>query len=424
MSFRNLTLPLGRTAVMLGTLALALGACTSDAGQESNQGAEAPEHSVSIDPDPVEVQEPAAEADLNDVQIPMHLGDSITVDPQWDTPPQVHDDVFLAPGEEDGKLIFSAVDADGTLLWTAERPLSCSGFAVTTADDQPLAVLTNLTEDDDAADEPWGAATATAYDLRTGEEVWGPVEVPGPHQGPGLVFAESSDGPMGNTGQRAALDSSTGEPTQDDAQVVGEYFGTVVVTEGDDLVASTDGGSNEVWRVPIPEHLVDPETGELNSPPSNRLPPGSALIGSAGAGFALWDLTRGELMDDELDDALFDLMSDTWIGLREGELTAMDASGEHLWSEEIGADSHVLGVGGVMAYILSESDELSTYNAVAGSTSEVFDPLEEGDVAVPLAFTDRGAAVVDTGTELLLVTETPRPAEDYEDGDAPPGPEQ
>lgn len=411
-----------RPAAVLGTLTLVLGACTSDVSRESNEGAETPERSISIDPDPVEVQSLASEADLDEIQLPMHLGDRISVDPPWDTPPQVHDDVFLAPGEREGKLIFSAVDAAGTILWTAERPLSCSGYAVTEADGQPLAVLTDLT--DEVTDESWGKTTATAYHLRSGEKVWGPVEVPGPHQGPGLVFAESSDGPMGNTGERVALDPSTGEPHDDDAHVVGEYFGSVVVTEGDDLVASTDGGSTEIWRVPLPAQLADLETGEVNSPPSSRLPPGSALIGSAGSGFGLWDLTRGELMDDDLDDAKFDLMSETWIGLREGELMAMDAGGEALWSEALGADSHLLGVGGVMVYILTGSQELGTYNAVTGSTTEVYDPLEEGDAAVPLTFTQKGAAVVDTGTDLLLVTETPRPAEDYEDGDALTGPER
>lgn len=55
------------------------------------------------------------------------------------------------------------------------------------------------------------ATTATALDLTTGEQIWGPVDVPGPYQGPGLVFAAPPEGFMGQTGPRVALDPTTGQ---------------------------------------------------------------------------------------------------------------------------------------------------------------------------------------------------------------------
>ncbi|RJN32370.1 hypothetical protein [Nesterenkonia natronophila] len=408
----TMRLPFHRSAALLGALALTLVACTSDEDRQSAEDVDVPEPQVPYDPEPVSVQAPAEDAEVDDVQFPTHLSDRISVDPAWDTPPQVHDGVFLAPREQEGKLVFSAVGAEGTLLWTAERPLSGSGFTVTAADDRPLAVLTDL-DNQNETDESAGVNAATAYDLHTGEEVWGPVEIPGPHQGPGLVFAEQDDESVDSTGRQVALDSATGEPSEEDSHIIGEFFGTLVFTDGNELVASTDRQTNELWRTTVPEDLTHEATEEIVSPSTNRLPPGSALIGLPEQGYGLWDITEGELLKGDLDDAMFDLMSETWVGVREEELVGFDLNGEQVWSEELSAEAQLLGVGGVMAYVLTEKDELRTYNTVTGSTTRLYDPLEEGTAAIPLAFTDRGATAVDTGTELLLVTDTSRPTEDY-----------
>lgn len=397
----------------LGTLALTLGACASDLDERPDV-AEASQPTVTIDPEPVSIQAPAQEANLDEVQLPVHLNDLISVDPQWDTPPQVHDGVFLAPGEQDEKLEFSAVAADGTQLWTAHRPLSCTGFALTSAGDRSLAVLTDL-DTEEASEDSLGATTATAYDLHTGEEVWGPVEVPGPHQGPGLVFAAGGDEPLGGTGQRVALDAATGERSVEGAAVVGEFFGTWVLVQDGDLIASTRGGSEELWRTPLPAELAGLDADEIVSPATNRLPPDSALIGTPEGGYGLWDLEAGEPLAEELDTAMFDAMGNTWVAVREEQLVGVDPQGEQLWSADLDADAELLGAGGVMAYVLLQGEGLDIYNTVTGNAARVYDPLDEGATAVPLAFTDSGATVVDTGTDLLLVSDVPRPAGDYDE---------
>src|SRR5690606_134129 len=132
------------------------------------------------------VDEPASEREITEARVPYNLWGMVAVDPGWDTLPQHADGVFLAPSEdEDGQaLTFTAVDEEGTILWTAQRPLSSSDFTLTTdADGRALAVLTDVATTDDAL----AGTPATAYDLHTGEEVWGPVTVPGPHYGPGVV---------------------------------------------------------------------------------------------------------------------------------------------------------------------------------------------------------------------------------------------
>ncbi|WP_218221027.1 hypothetical protein [Nesterenkonia sp. Act20] len=409
-----------RITALISVLALSLGACATEQAQEPTSQEEAAPASVSVDPDPVRVESAAKDAELDDVHLPVHLTDLVSVDPQWDTPPQVHDDVFLAPGEQDGRLVFSAVAADGTVLWTAERPLSCSGFALTSAGDRSLAVLTDLTEPGQSA-ETLGTTTATAYDLHTGEEVWGPVEVPGPHQGPGLVFAERGDEPLGDTGQRVALDAQTGERVGDGADVVGEFYGTVVVTDDGDLAASASGSAGDQWRVPADDGAADLDSEPVVSPATSRLPPGSALIGSPEDGYGLWDLNEGKLLESDLDDAMFDIMAQTWVAVRDETLIGLDPSGEELWSTDFDQEPQLLSAGGVMAYVLTEGKDLGIYNTVTGNEARVYDPLEDGETAVPLAFTEGAATVVDTGSELLLVTDQPRAAEDYEDQNDPLG---
>ncbi|MBO0595801.1 hypothetical protein I2485_13205 [Nesterenkonia sp. E16_7] len=405
---RSALLPV-RGGVVLGVLGLTLGACAAPAERDPSAEAGSTPSPGSIDPDPVPVQSPAEEVDLDAIQLPVHLSDFVSVDPGWDTPPQVHDGVFLGPREEDGRLVLSAVSADGTVLWTAQRPLSCTGFALTSAGDRALAVLTDVDPPNSPQDSSI-TTTASAYDLHTGEPVWGPVEVPGPHQGPGLVFAEPHEEPMGGTGRRVALDPETGERSPDGDHVVGEFFGTTVTARDGELIASDSEG--QLWRAPSSSPSATPDPEIPISPATNRLPPGTALLGSPADGYDLWDLSGGELLAEGIQDAMFDLMSETWVAIRGDELVGFDSAGGELWSLGLDAEPEILGVGGVMAYTLADGDALDIYNVVTGNTARIYDPLDDGATAIPLAFTDTGATVVDTGTELFLVTDEPGPPED------------
>ena len=83
--------------------------------------------------------------------------------------------------------------------------------------------------------------TASAYDLATGDPVWGPVELPGPHAGPGLVFQAPPEGFMGESGEAVALDPSTGQRLDaDGGRALGEFAGTVVRATADALTDIDD----------------------------------------------------------------------------------------------------------------------------------------------------------------------------------------
>ena len=104
------------------------------------------------DTEPVLVGERAEVVEYTEVRLPLEMTPMIVVDPGWTAVPLQLDGVFLGYREEEARLRFLAVDQDGTVLWTADRPLSCTGYVLTRgADEAPVAVLADVaepTEDD------------------------------------------------------------------------------------------------------------------------------------------------------------------------------------------------------------------------------------------------------------------------------------
>ena len=133
------------------------------------------------------------------MQLPLIVEPLELVEPGWDLDVKHLGDVFLSAGIGDERLGFSAVDSNGTTLWQAQRPRGCTGFTVTAdSEGKPLAVLTDSASDQSCSTE----VTASAYDLESGEQRWGPTEVPGPMHGPGTVFSPADD-----EAETVALDS-------------------------------------------------------------------------------------------------------------------------------------------------------------------------------------------------------------------------
>ena len=298
-----LALPLG---------AVALGSCdpNAPAPPEDPPGSGAGTESdgrpdIAVDPEPTLIGEFADPVDPTTVRLPLEMGVMIVVDPGWTAMPQVLDGIFLgyeevgddaggADGEDgangvggaDGedRLRFTALDQDGTALWSAQRPLSCTGFALSRdADGRAVAVLTDRAADGGA--DPM--TTATGYDLRTAETLWGPVAVPGPLVAPGLIFSAA---PESDDGARIALSAGTGEvlltdDALDEGRLLAEHSGLVLHTEGAELVArdSGDGADgadgadgtdgSDRWRLDLPEG-VDASTvrvaGRSTIPGSGR----------------------------------------------------------------------------------------------------------------------------------------------------------
>lgn len=380
-----------------------LAACSSP--QDSGPGESAPSEqaaAVEYDPQPQVLDEPLPEADAGDAQLPTQFTGRALLETDWGTPPQEADGVFLAPGDTGGKLTFTAVDSEGIALWEAERPLSCTGFTLTTDEDQTLAILSDI--DENAEGSPLGAPTVTAYDLHTGEEVWGPVEVPGPHQGPGMLFAAPPEESFGELGPAVVLDPATGEilfDERDDEElrVLGEHHSTVLVAEEDELRGYSAGAADPEWAVALTDLGWQDEplraTAGQNSGQVTAM-----LIGPSADDRALVDLQSGQMLGESLREAGQDPSSGTWLTLGD-DLTGIDPDGVELFSAELDEDMSVEIVGGVLAY-LRGADQLHIYNVVTGDQAHAYEPGGEGPLAVPTHITGTGVGALEIEDRLFL----------------------
>lgn len=223
--------------------------------------------------------------------------------------------------------------------------------------------------------------------------------MPGPHQGPGLVYAEPSAEPMGATGPRVALDADTGEPVLDETeeqQVIGEYHGTAVISDGPDLVAVSTRDGDELWRQdgeaePTPRAVPGIEPG-----------PGIALLAQDEHPPTLIDVTDGQIIAEDVHDVSTDMSTGTRVVQVGEQLHGYDPDGEQIWNRAAAPESTIRGVGGVIGYV-QEGSGLRAINALTGETAVGFDE-GDADLAVPEALAAQGSGVVLTADGSLLVT--------------------
>lgn len=385
-------------APLLAAVVLLAGCSAPD---KETIGEEAPDY----EPKPIEVNEPVPAAEAGQLRLPYQLQNAELLDPGWDTAPKFADGAYLAPAETGGVLTFTAADAEGETLWQAERPMACSGFTLTSDGDQALAILTDLKTQEGG----FGPSTATAYDLHTGEEVWGPVEVPGPHQGPGTVFAAPPEEQMGEVGPKTVLDPATGEviadETTDDLHVIGEYHGTVLIADDTALHAYQGNADTPEWSLSLGEDGWDAET--LFSQGATSIAPlSAALIGIEADDLSLIDLETGDPIAEGLRDAAQEPTTGTWITLGE-DFAAYDETGQQLFSRDEGEDMQLESAGAVIAYLRTEAGQVQAHNAITGDIAQAYDPAGEGPPIVPLQISATGTAVVQSEQGVLLAPSEP-----------------
>lgn len=180
--------------------------------------------------------------------------------PKWsvalDSIPQQADDTFVGLMYPDGlnaDLHVLGFDTDGKSLWDLATNPSCAGYALTEANGRTLVVAL----DSDASVDGTKLATrtvASAFDIRTGEQVWGPVAVPGPVTSNGLVFSEVAKSVLSTAhGPRIALSPATGQIVADEEQgdrIFYENQGTLLLARHDVIQAiDINGNGGELWNV-------------------------------------------------------------------------------------------------------------------------------------------------------------------------------
>ncbi|WP_278234887.1 hypothetical protein [Isoptericola sp. AK164] len=394
-----MTPPIRRGALLAGplTAALVLAGCTDDPATPDAA-------TVPIERTPDTAVEAPPAVDTDGLRVPLQVDTVRLVDPGWDAAPQTADGIALGVDERDGLQRFTAVAADGEALWSAERPASGTGHAVTTTSaGRALAVLA-----DTGADTAAESTTATAYDLRTGEPVWGPVDVPGPPAGPGLVFAESGSEPADAAGSRVVLDADTGEPVtlEADVSVLGEHRGTVLVRDGDEVVARTADGEAR-WRLDTADQGW--EAGAVTASLEPSPGPGTVRLRTGEASEALVDLDDGTVLADGFTDVGVDPTTGTVVTVDADGLRGLDAAGTELWTTSTAQETTIEGVSGALVY-LRVGDSLRAHNVVTGNVAEAYDPEGTGDLVAPVAVTDAGSIVLsDYSGYLLATTDTVAP---------------
>ncbi len=337
----------------------------------------------------------------SDLQLPLIIEPLELVEPGWDLPPKDLGEVFLSASTGEETLEFSAVDIHGSTLWQAKRPSGCTGFTVSVdADGTPLAVLTDSDSSTDCDEE----VTASAYDLETGEQEWGPVDVPGPMRGPGTVFAAEDAEPT----EALALDPATGEAVQDgasDVRRLGEYRGTILSTDDKTLRATGE----QSWELSLPDNGWNAD--ELRAVPEAD-PGGDVIALDAGDGVGpVLDRESGELLDDDARGVAQDANTGAIVRLGKQGLTVIDDTGKNELPVSVPQSVELEATVGGLIY-LREEGTLRVHNAMTGSLARGYPADGSGVVAVPRAFTPDGLGTVQAGDRTLLATD--RVAEDSE----------
>lgn len=365
--------PLARAAAAIGLAALVVAGCSP--------GASTPDVERGI----ITAGDVLPEAGVDGTILPFPFQELPTFTLPFDAVPAHLDGILFGLREIDGALEFSAVTTAGRLLWTTQRPATCSGFTLSRAGDIPLAVLTDVGAGNGALE-----TTASAYDLRNGDLVWGPVLVNGPWHGPGTVFAEAAPpSTMGETGERQLLDPATGENLDAGDGAIGEFYGTALTIEGDEMRAQ--GGAS--WSLPLSEVFTEAAGTHSNVTPLPGVhhPEGYALVtaNNSPTGSVI-DLRDGSVVTKAASEAVWDAAAGTLVVIEPGMLAGYGIEGP-LWSRELRHGLRLSASGGVLTYLRTDT-AVQVVNAVTGDDAVGYS--EEADrYAVPALITPNGAAV-------------------------------
>ena len=393
-------------ALPLGAAGIAgLVACEPGARERATPSPTAPPSPV--DPTPTLLGEQAAVVEPGTLRLPLEMTVMIVVDPGWTAAPQQLDGIFLGHTRDGDALRFTAADQAGTLLWSARRPPGCEAAVLTRdASTRTVAVLPDLTAD--------GGTTLTGYRLRGAERLWGPLAVPGPPVGPGLLVA-AADG----TG-RAALDAGTGETLLAEAGLQGdrllaEHHGTVLCTDGDELVALAGASLRdsvtgpdvaavaERWRITLPAG-IDAASAEITGP-IDPITSHAVLRGADGTG-ALLDLRDGRILAEGVTAAAHDHALDVTVVVSGRTVRGLAADGTDAWQHEDPESVVLISAGERLAY--AQRPEEGTLLVLDTSQGQLVNPYDvdlEGPLAVPELFSaDAATSVYVEDTRYLVTT--------------------
>ncbi|HJE76702.1 MAG TPA: PQQ-binding-like beta-propeller repeat protein, partial [Brevibacterium epidermidis] len=279
------------------------------------------------------------------------------------------------------------------------------GFLVSDSADGPVAVLM----DQQSGSSGSLKTTASGFDLHTGENLWGPVEVPGPLLGSGLVFAGPPEDFIGAGGPRTALDPASGAELAvedgDSPRVLALLDGHLVLADGEELIGE-DVEGRRLWTRPLAD--LGLTAAEARETPWEAVGDSHALLGSGGGQHTLIDLRSGKTVASDIDGAGFDSRSRTLV-TSDSKLHGFDLDGTKRWDAPLDGDAELSAVGAGL--VITESDPggadddgMQTRSADDGQLLDAAEEApESGDFGAPHHIADSGARLVgDPGSPLLI----------------------
>ena len=204
------------------------------------------------------------------------------------------------------------------------------------------------------------------------------------------------------------LDSTTGQATitegDTDEVIIGEYDGTVLVAQGDELVARTSANGDEVWRLDTSKY--DLKSAQLTPAAGVRPGPGLAFVQDRDGSGILLDLEDGAVIGSNLRDAATDASAGVHVLISDTEVYGQDGDGEVLWRHPASDQTTVTAIGHLLVY-LQFGGTLRVHNVLTGDVALGYAPDQDGRIVVPTLINDNGAGVVLDESRYYVVTNPP-----------------
>jgi hypothetical protein len=345
-------------------------------------------------------------------------GFEVTSNVRIDSAPAAAGAAFIGsafPREGRSSLSFYGFNAKGT-LWRIDTNPSCVGTVLTSVGGQPAVVVL----DSDARKDgqgPVSITTATAFSAGSGDVLWGPVEVPGPSAGNGLIFANTPKALTAGTTPGTLLDASTGTVVETSAgeTALYEHHGAALVGSESEFSVFDTASGGTLWSA-----------GELRTPDGTAAGAKVRFIGSYGPATGGIVVLRWEEQGKEPQDVMYSLRTGEPLGQLAGSpagtaavdgssgtvllaselvdgsqmLTAVRPGEGTLWTKSFARSAWITAAGPGVAY--AELDGVAAKIDIASGAI-----LDTGDFVLPVSVLPDGTALFPTNERTVYAIAVP-----------------
>src|SRR5690625_3055364 len=197
-------------------------------------------------------------------------------------------------------------------------------------------------------------------------------------------------------------------------RVLGEYYGVVLITRDEQLIARDAGDKTERWSVTLTEHDWNAEDirAALDPVAGDRFV--KVIISNSAS--AIIDLQNGEI-DETAREVAFDSATQTRV-LRTAEgLHAYNVDNQKLWSIPAPAETRIAAIGASHLYV-EENEIVQEHDLATGDLARSYEADEQGKLVVPTNISKDGAAILFDGDRHLLALAPRADADESQNHDA------